>query len=341
MVASSNRWSGSVCVKPVRINKGKGYKWIIGIPATSHQTEESNKVMQKLNAFFKERALATRSAQIIVALIWVWLEKTVAQWTTHIDAFLAQEEAAADANAVADARRSELDAKLEEVHQRTQQGLSFFKTACRNDVVKTGALRSLTAIGNSRALILEEALSFEAAWEELDPTWEPMTGQTLALFKVLREEGETCMEAYVAAKAAWRHETEGWNRLGEVIGQDCIAWYSVATQVFPEGTPEGDMIRGTVPTTTGFTHLPEQAVVVLDEVVPGGYSVSLEAEHASKFDVFEKLDGELEYTKVGTDVPSGLFSRTGLTPGGREVKAEPRNSRGAGPMSDALGLTVP
>ena len=145
--------------------------------------------MQKLNAFFKERALASRSAQIIIALIWVWLEKTVAQWTTQIDAFLAQEEAAADAGAVADARRSELDAKLDELHRRTQQGLSFFKTTCRNDVVKTGALRSLSAIGNSRAQILEEALAFEAAWEELDPAWVPMTGQTLALFKVLRQEG--------------------------------------------------------------------------------------------------------------------------------------------------------
>ena len=27
------------------------------------------------------------------------------------------------------------------------------------------------------------------------------------------------------------------------------AWYANATSVFPTGTPEGDMIRGTIPTT--------------------------------------------------------------------------------------------
>jgi hypothetical protein len=27
------------------------------------------------------------------------------------------------------------------------------------------------------------------------------------------------------------------------------AWYANALRVFPDGTPEGDMIRGTIPTT--------------------------------------------------------------------------------------------
>lgn len=28
-----------------------------------------------------------------------------------------------------------------------------------------------------------------------------------------------------------------------------VAWYADATRVFADGTPEGDMIRGTIPTT--------------------------------------------------------------------------------------------
>jgi hypothetical protein len=295
----------------------------------------------QLNAFILERALASRSAQVTIALIWMWLEKTIAQWTTQIDAFIVQAEVAADANAVSNARRSELDEKLVVLHKRTQQGLSFLKTTFRNDITKGDALRTLSAAGNSRAQILAEALAFESAWEELDPAWEPMVGQTLALFKVLREEGDTCMATYSAAKAAWRHQTGNWKRLGTVLNRDCMAWYSIATRVFPVGTPEGDMIRGTVPTTPNSTPLPGLAEISLVDTAPGSVSMSLYANHATKYDVYRMGPGETEFTKVGSDVPEGLYVETGLTPGDYQYKAIGKNSRGSGPEGETASVTVP
>src|SRR4051812_41192758 len=111
------------------------------------------------------------------------------------------------------------------------------------------------------------------------------------------------MEDYARAKASWRVEAEGFNELAEELDLDCIGWYAAATQVFKEGTPEGDMIRGTVPTTTDFTPLPDKAQIIdarADE--PGFAWIQFVAEHGTKFDVWRKGPGELEFLLVAHDI---------------------------------------
>ncbi|MEO5716789.1 MAG: hypothetical protein ABIT37_25140 [Luteolibacter sp.] len=44
-------------------------------------------------------------------------------------------------------------------------------------------------------------------------------------------------------------ETEKLGNLAAEMEDVNEAWYANATRVFPAGTPEGDMIRGTIPTT--------------------------------------------------------------------------------------------
>ncbi len=39
------------------------------------------------------------------------------------------------------------------------------------------------------------------------------------------------------------------NQLAAGLEEINVAWYADATRVFPEGTAEGEMIRGTIPTT--------------------------------------------------------------------------------------------
>ena len=266
---------------------------------------------------------------------------TLVQWSTKITALFAQEEVAADASATADLARGDLNAKMDVLHSRTQQGLSLLKTNWRNDPAKSRALQRLSAIGDSRTQVLEEALAFESAWETIDPAWVPLAGQTLALFKVLRGEAATCLETYAAGKAGWRQETENFNQLVEILDRDCIGWYSAATLVFPEGTAEGDMIRGTVPTTTDFTPLPTQAEITLD-APPGANSIlfSIFANHATKYDVYRQGPGETEFTKTGSDVDEGAYLETGLAVGSYLYKVVGKNSRGSGPESEVLGAAV-
>ena len=291
--------------------------------------------------FTLNRTRCTASAQSIIALIWVWIGKTVAQWDASLLALESKMVALSDSEAEMEVNRGSLDADLADLHNKTLVWGTFFKLAYRNDPDNANVVKSLKASGGSRADIMEEATSLGSMWEKINPAWEPEAGQTLALFTTFREACAAKLYAYEKAKVGWRSTAEALNRMADVLDDECIAWYAAATVRFPEGTAEGDMIRGTVPTTTEFTPYPEQALVVVNEPPgPGAYSVSLEAEHATKFDVYQKGPGETEFTKVGVDVPPGLYVKTGLAAGGYEVKGQGRNSRGAGPESEPAGITV-
>jgi hypothetical protein len=291
--------------------------------------------------FILDRARATRSAQNSIAATWTWPEKLVADWDTDIAAVETQKAAAADAEAQVDLQRGDLDEQLDLLHDRTVQWGTFLRSTNRNNRARTRALRALSGQGKSRHNILDEAQVLESMWRKVDPVWVPVPTQTLALFKTFRELCITNMATYSDTKSEWRIETEETQELSEELNEDCMAWYEAATAMFPEGTAEGDMIRGTVPTTTDFVPLPEQAEIALDDTGPGRYSVSLGGERATKFDVFHKfVDGPDGFVLVGEDVPPGLFEITGLAAGSYEVYAVPKNSRGSGPQSETVGLTV-
>ena len=291
--------------------------------------------------FIGVRAPATLGAQEQIALEWVWPERTVPEWETAIDAFEEQFEVSLIAEAVMEGARGALGVAMDELHGLTSQYLNLLKNTYRNNVGKYEVVNDLLAMGGSRGSILLEAMQLEAAWLDIDPLWTPLPTKTLAGFTTLREATEAKLRLYLNKRRAWRGAVGDLNELAIPLNDACVGWYAAATLVFPEGTSEGDMIRSTVPTTTDFTPFPDQALVVVnDPPGPGAYSVSLEAEHATKFDVHQKGPGETEFTKVGVDVPPGLYVKTGLAAGGYEVKGQGRNSRGAGPESEPAGITV-
>jgi hypothetical protein len=124
------------------------------------------------------------------------------------------------------------------------------KNKFRNDPSKKALLSGLTANSNSRAETLTEALAWETAWSTLAPEWAPLPANTLATFHTMRLNClETLQKNYSNAHAAWRAEAETLAGLAREMEDVNEAWYADATRVFVAGTPEGDMIRGTVPTT--------------------------------------------------------------------------------------------
>lgn len=161
-----------------------------------------------------------------------------------------QEETAGAAEQVMLAARGSLDSQLDLLHLRTMQGVAMAKNKFRKNPAAFSQIDNLTACGTSRSVTLKEALAWESAWENLAATWAPLPANTLSAFKTLRE---TCNEdlqtAYAAAYAAWRKEAEKLSEMALALENSNVAWYADATRVFPTGTPEGDMIRGTVPTT--------------------------------------------------------------------------------------------
>jgi hypothetical protein len=210
--------------------------------------------------FVKDRATKTLSAAKQLASQWTWQEKTVAEMEAALVAFIGdkdanppvagQEEITSDAERAMLAARGAWDAQLDTLHRRTMQGVGMAKSRHRDDPAKLAVLAPLTARGDSRSVTLDEALAWESAWAQVDPAWAPLPANTLPAFQALRRLcAEDLKTAYSDARAVWRAQAEKLNAAAEALDDASVAWYADATRVFPAGTPEGDMIRGTIPTT--------------------------------------------------------------------------------------------
>ncbi len=210
--------------------------------------------------FVKDRATKTLSAAKTLAPQWTWQEQTPVQMQAALAALVGdkdatppvpgQEEITSDVEQVMLVARGVWDASLDTLHRRTMQGVAMAKTRHRDDATSRAVLAPLTAKGDSRAAILAEALAWESAWAEIDPAWSPLPANTLAAFQLLRRAcGEDLQTAYADARAKWRAQAEKLNAMAAALDDDSVAWYADATRVFPAGTAEGDMIRGTIPTT--------------------------------------------------------------------------------------------
>lgn len=210
--------------------------------------------------FVKDRATKTISAALQLAALWSWQEKTIPQMQLGLVAIIGdntatppivgQEEAASAAEQVMLAARGNWDAQLDVLHSRTVQGVSMIKNKYRDNAAKLAVVGGLAARGSSRKETLEEALAWESAWAQADPTWSPLPANTLAGFKTLRNQCEEGLRtAYADAQSAWREQAGKLAAVVAVMEDINVAWYADATRVFPAGTPEGDMIRGTIPTT--------------------------------------------------------------------------------------------
>jgi hypothetical protein len=161
-----------------------------------------------------------------------------------------QEEIASQAEQTMLAARGAWDSNLDDLHRRTVQGVSMCKNRNRNNPANLAVLSGLTARGTSRAETLAEALAWESAWAKVDATWSPLPANTLDIFRTLRKQcAEDLQQAYADSQADYRKEAETLADMAADLEQVMEAWYADATVVFPIGTAEGDMIRGTVPTT--------------------------------------------------------------------------------------------
>ncbi|SRR5260221_3859436 len=77
-----------------------------------------------------------------------------------------------------------------------------------------------------------------------------MPANMLTAFNALRKQcNEDLQNAYSAARSDWRNESGKLAQMGRDLEDTNEAWYADALRAFAAGTPEGDMIRGTIPTT--------------------------------------------------------------------------------------------
>jgi hypothetical protein len=210
--------------------------------------------------FIKDRTVKTISAAKQVSSAWTWADLSIAAMeellaavtgdATATPPVAGQEADAGAAEQVMLAARGTYDTALDQLHRWTVQGVGMAKARCRNDAAKSAQLANLSASESGREGILKEALAWESAWTNVDAAWVPLPGLTLAAFAALRKHAnEDLKTAYADARATSRKASAKLGEMAADLNDVSQAWYASATRVFPEGTPEGDMIRGTIPTT--------------------------------------------------------------------------------------------
>ena len=208
----------------------------------------------------KRRARATISAAKALAAKWIWQEASAGQIETQLEAItgnntvtppiIGQEEIASQAGRALVATQGTWKAQLKDLHQLTVQGLNMAKTKFRNDPANLAVVMGLHARGSTPEEILAEALAWESAWGKTAPAWNPTTTNTLATYKILRKQcAEDLQIAFRDAGSAASEEAGKAEKMAKDLQDVVVAWYADATRMFAAGTPEGDMIRSTVPTT--------------------------------------------------------------------------------------------
>ncbi len=180
-----------------------------------------------------------------------WDEMSLFDFAARIASARNARRLADDKKADYDAQRGIVNALFDDLETRKIQALGMAKYRFRQDAEVTAMLESVGEYGDGREDTLKEADEWVAAWKNIDPTWSPTTGNSLAAFEALNLEGAAQLKTLTNLKSNARKAGIDLNALLAELEDLCVAWYGVATRAFPVGTMEGDLIRSQIPTFVG------------------------------------------------------------------------------------------
>jgi hypothetical protein len=290
--------------------------------------------------FIFDRLVATHSAAVTLTGSWQWPEKSVAQFETDVSGFdaLRQQEGAADL-AVRQAA-GQWDAVLSSVATQASAVKRYAVTKFRQDEGKSRMWRSIDLVYNSRPAIYRVGCLVRDAWRESDQTWVPEPGLTFASFSALVADALNKQATHQAKLNQWRKAAGDLSVRARACEQDCINWYRDATTRFSAESAEGQMVRSTVPTTTRPVEPVGQAVISNLQVSGGDIQFDCTATHATRFTYFHRPPGVPNYFVLSADTPASHVSLQNQPPGEHFFKAVGSNSRGSGPESESVSVTL-
>jgi hypothetical protein len=192
---------------------------------------------------------------------WVWPTKTAAAWTVDVEqldgaktgTLAHQAKAAATDKSI---QFAALDARYTTLHTRTLQAVGVMRSRALADPALRPVVNELSARGDSNRAIEEEGEELLAAWsQEFGEDFVPAPGNTFQVFTELFE-GTAAVPTLRKLKSNYkesgtkaRRAAGDFNTLIGRLEDECVQWYAEATAVFPEGTTNGDLIRGQIPTS--------------------------------------------------------------------------------------------
>lgn len=243
--------------------------------------------------------------------------------------------------------RGELHEKTEAGHQAAIGVYGVMKSRYRND---PGSLEAIKGLPTQDRTYEETRVRMEAMsslWSQLpdDPYANPpgplvaWAGMDQAGFDTVLTTMTDAQASFVAANGAFQKAEGVLHAKDAQLGDLAVDALAEGRAQFPDGTPEREVIDA-IPTEPA-QQPPAQAVIgVASSPGAGQTHVEYAANHATSYDVFERLQGEPDFQLVAGDTIAKSYDGAGLAGGTYEYKVVGRNSRGAGPASDVATIEV-
>lgn len=301
----------------------------------------------------------TLGVQQTIASDWLWGGATVADWLARQAEFnmapigTAPNQrpslAAAKGQALANEalKRDALDAGWNDLHTFTLVVVGALRAKAMTDPTLRSLVDELSARGDGRRAIQDEAEELLSAWDAYDPAWSPETGYTLAILTTKIDAMPQKDRDHRAARSAKRLAEAKLRSFAIDTENQLMAWYEAATARWAEGTPHGNTIRGQI--TTSYS--PAASQPSAPTTAPAGLTAAgagdgrvalycLDVLGADRFRWWVKGAGETAFTQRGETLdPAVLLAN--LPAGPAEVQVAAVNAGGEGPRSAAVAVVVP
>jgi len=271
---------------------------------------------------------------------WEWSELSVTAFNTKYQECIALLATESDEMADATGARGTRDDNLDLLRDKSRLALTLFKAKYRSNPAKLRLFSNLVMKSDKIAGTLAEALAVESAWEEADGAYVLENGTTLASFVSLRLLCQTNTEG-VSKEAAEESGVSGQILVKlDALYDWCVAWYAVATALYPETTAHGIMIRNQIPTQpSSGGSLPGQATLSAESGI-GQVTTTFAAEGALTFTLRGRLVGAPDFAELATGLAGPTHTQDSLAPGQYELIVVPHNGEGDGPASEVVTVEV-
>jgi len=212
--------------------------------------------------FMLHRAQKTCAVAEAIAASWQWSVKTPAELNAIRTACEAKLDLLTAADAATALARGQLDGPLQTLYETAVKALGLARRHFARIAGKEKIFDGITANNDSRESKRTTIRRVHKAWAQADTAWElnlpggSVGFTTFQQDRIVIEGNDAAtppvpglVDALAVAEQQERRAAEVLNVALTDMEEIMEAWYADATTVFPEGTAEGDQIRGQIPTT--------------------------------------------------------------------------------------------